>query len=66
MNAKTGIELIVEERREQIEKHGYDSNHDELHDDNATKTTDTKNNAFFILKLLVLIYGTILFLFCNN
>ena len=25
---KTGIVLITEERKEQIEKHGYDYNHD--------------------------------------
>lgn len=25
---KTGIELIADERREQIEKHGWDTNHD--------------------------------------
>jgi hypothetical protein len=25
---KTGIELIADERKEQIEKHGFDSNHD--------------------------------------
>lgn len=30
---KTGIELIAEERKEQIEKHGFDSKHDDMHDD---------------------------------
>jgi len=29
---KTGIELIDEERREQIEKHGWDKEHDEQHE----------------------------------
>lgn len=29
---KTGIELIAEERREQIEKHGYDVRHDLDHE----------------------------------
>ncbi len=28
---KTGIELIAEERQEQIEKHGYDADHDNQH-----------------------------------
>jgi len=28
---KTGIELIAEERQEQIEKHGWDSDHDSQH-----------------------------------
>ena len=28
---KTGIELIAEERQEQIVKHGYDQNHDRDH-----------------------------------
>ncbi len=28
---ETGIELIAQERREQIEKHGYDNEHDDLH-----------------------------------
>ena len=28
---KTGIELISEERQEQIEKHGWDLKHDELY-----------------------------------
>ena len=27
----TGVELIAEERREQIEKHGWDKNHDATH-----------------------------------
>lgn len=30
---KTGIELIAEERQEQIEKHGYEEAHDGNHDD---------------------------------
>lgn len=29
---KTGIELIAEERQEQIEKHGFDSTHDDDHE----------------------------------
>lgn len=29
---KTGIELIAEERQEQIEKHGFDAGHDEFND----------------------------------
>lgn len=28
---KSGIELIAAERQEQIEKHGWDANHDNLH-----------------------------------
>ena len=30
---KTAIELITKERAEQIEKHGFDSSHDETNDD---------------------------------
>jgi hypothetical protein len=30
---KTGIELIAKERKEQIEKHGWDSENDSLHRD---------------------------------
>lgn len=29
----TGIELIAQERKEQIEKHGYDEKHDETHNE---------------------------------
>lgn len=29
---KTGIELIAEERKEQIEKHGWNAEHDAKHD----------------------------------
>lgn len=29
---KTGIELIAQERQEQIEKHGYNKSHDKKHD----------------------------------
>jgi len=32
---KTGIELIAEERAEQIEKHGWTSEHDDQHTDGA-------------------------------
>lgn len=28
---KTGVELIAEERKRQIEKHGYSATHDALH-----------------------------------
>lgn len=28
---KSGVELIAEERREQIEKHGWDIDHDKIH-----------------------------------
>ena len=31
----TGIELIAKERQEQIEKHGWDLKHDDIHDDGA-------------------------------
>ena len=30
---KSGIDLIAEERREQIEKHGYDEKHDSRYND---------------------------------
>lgn len=30
---KTGIELIAEERQEQIEKHGFDTAHDAMYND---------------------------------
>lgn len=29
---KTGVQLIAEERKEQIKKHGWDLSHDQLHD----------------------------------
>jgi hypothetical protein len=32
---KTGVELIAEERQEQIEKHGWDFEHDKNHDDGS-------------------------------
>jgi len=32
MSVKNGIELIAEERRRQIEKEGFDSEHDEQHE----------------------------------
>jgi hypothetical protein len=35
---ETGIELIAKERQEQIEKHGWLSGHDELHDDRQLAT----------------------------
>ena len=34
---KTGIELIAEERQKQIEKNGWDSNHDDLHTDGSLR-----------------------------
>ncbi len=34
MEKKTGIELIAQERKEQIEKHGYSVEQDEWHNDN--------------------------------
>jgi hypothetical protein len=32
---KTGIELITQERQEQINKHGFDNTHDKHHDDES-------------------------------
>ncbi len=32
---KTGIELIAQERKKQIKKHGFDLEHDQIHDDGA-------------------------------
>lgn len=34
---KTGIELIVEERKEQIEKHNWSKEHDQSHNNNELK-----------------------------
>ena len=34
---KTGIELITEERKEQIEKHGFDADHDDNHEGQQLK-----------------------------
>jgi hypothetical protein len=36
---KTGIELIAQERSEQIEKHGYDINHDKRYNDENSHST---------------------------
>ncbi len=32
---KTGIELIIQERKDQIKKHGFDKSHDQIHNDGA-------------------------------
>lgn len=34
---KSGIELIAEERQEQIKKHGWNAEHDHLHEDGELK-----------------------------
>lgn len=34
---KSGIELIAEERQEQIKKHGWTAEHDHLHEDGELK-----------------------------
>ena len=35
LDKKTGIELITEERKEHLEKHGFDLQHDKQHEDSS-------------------------------
>jgi hypothetical protein len=41
MKAKTGIELIAEERRQQIEKHGFNEAHDDCNGQNQLPSAAT-------------------------